>query len=126
MLAEHGVSGREIAAIGISNQRETTLLWERESGRPLANATVWQDRRTAPNASACGARGSSPWSGTRPASSSPSATKLAWLLAHLPGAHRRAERGGHDGTFTVLRNHELREGRACRALTVGSAPSSPN
>jgi hypothetical protein len=53
----------------ISNRRETTLLWERESGRPLANAIVWQDRRTA-TASACGGRGSSPWSGTRPASSS--------------------------------------------------------
>ena len=49
MLAEAVVSGCEVAAIGISNQRETTLLWERESGRPLANAIVWQDRRTAPH-----------------------------------------------------------------------------
>jgi len=48
VLAEHGVCGREIAAIGISNQRETTLLWEREGGRPLAKAIVWQARRTAP------------------------------------------------------------------------------
>jgi len=47
-LAKAGITGRDVAAIGITNQRETTLLWERATGRPLANAIVWQDRRTAP------------------------------------------------------------------------------
>ena len=46
VLAEARVSAREVAAIGIADQRETTLLWERTSGRPLAKAIVWQDRRT--------------------------------------------------------------------------------
>ncbi|MGH2524762.1 MAG: FGGY family carbohydrate kinase, partial [Anaerolineales bacterium] len=47
VLAEARVSAREVAVIGITDQRETTLLWERASGRPLAKAIVWQDRRTA-------------------------------------------------------------------------------
>ena len=47
-LAKAGLTGRDIAAIGITNQRETTVLWERASGRPVAPAIVWQDRRTAP------------------------------------------------------------------------------
>src|SRR5213075_2227391 len=46
-LVKAGLAASDIAAIGITNQRETTLLWERASGRPLANAIVWQDRRTA-------------------------------------------------------------------------------
>ena len=96
VLAEHGICGREIAAIGISNQRETTLLWDRKSGRPLANAIVWQDRRTAPHCERL--RGAGLESMVRDKTGlllDPyfSATKLAWLLAHLPGARRRAERG---------------------------------
>lgn len=47
-VSKAGIEVRDIAAIGITNQRETTLLWERESGRPLYNAIVWQCRRTAP------------------------------------------------------------------------------
>ena len=47
VLAQTGVSPREIAAIGIANQRETTVLWDRETGRPVHNAIVWQCRRTA-------------------------------------------------------------------------------
>src|SRR5689334_20522331 len=47
-LAKANLSGRDVAAIGITNQRETTVLWERATGRPVANAIVWQDRRTAP------------------------------------------------------------------------------
>src|SRR5438093_1215602 len=46
-LAQGGAGARDLAAIGITNQRETTLLWERATGRPVANAIVWQDRRTA-------------------------------------------------------------------------------
>jgi glycerol kinase len=47
-LASAGCGPQDVAAIGITNQRETTVLWERATGRPLANAIVWQDRRTAP------------------------------------------------------------------------------
>src|SRR5512142_2109827 len=47
-LAKPGIGADDVAAIGITNQRETTLVWERASGRPIANAIVWQDRRTAP------------------------------------------------------------------------------
>ena len=46
-LASAGIGTRDLAALGITNQRETTLLWERASGKPVANAIVWQDRRTA-------------------------------------------------------------------------------
>src|SRR5947209_19896807 len=48
VLAKAGIGARDIAAIGITNQRETTVVWERATGRPIANAIVWQDRRTAP------------------------------------------------------------------------------
>src|SRR5262245_10177330 len=48
VLAKGGASAGDVAAIGITNQRETTVVWERASGRPIANAIVWQDRRTAP------------------------------------------------------------------------------
>lgn len=85
-----------IDSIAITNQRETTVLWERASGKPLANAIVWQDRRTAP---ACDA--------LRKANKARliqrktglildayfSGTKLAWLLDHIPGARKRAEYG---------------------------------
>ena len=96
MLAEHGVCGREVAAIGISNQRETTLLWERDSGQGLANAIVWQDHRTAPHCERLRGAGLEPMVRDKTGLLLDpyfSATKLAWLLAHLPGARRRAERG---------------------------------
>ncbi|MBE7460421.1 MAG: glycerol kinase GlpK [Zoogloeaceae bacterium] len=95
-LAKAGLQAQDIAAIGITNQRETTVLWERATGRPLHNALVWQDRRTAgacENLKAAGAetlvRGKTglvldPYF---------SATKLAWLLDRVPGARDRARRG---------------------------------
>lgn len=91
-----GLSARDIAAIGIANQRETTLLWDRRTGEPLAPAIVWQDRRTEPLCDDLRAQG---WdeavrerTGLR---LDPyfSATKLQWLLRHVPGARARAERG---------------------------------
>jgi len=95
-LAKADLQAQGIAAIGITNQRETTVLWERATGRPLHNALVWQDRRTAgacENLKAAGAetlvRGKTglvldPYF---------SATKLAWLLDRVPGARDRARRG---------------------------------
>lgn len=95
-LARAGVQGRDVAAIGLANQRETTLLWDRVSGEPLCNAIVWQDRRTDKMCDELRGRGL----GERIASITGlpvdpyfSATKLAWLLEHCPGARERAQRG---------------------------------
>ena len=95
-LAVAGITGRDVAAIGITNQRETTLLWERATGRPLANAIVWQDRRTAADCDALRARGhEASFAAKTGLVLDPyfSGTKLKWLLDHVPGARVRAERG---------------------------------
>ena len=91
-----GVDPAEIAAIGIANQRETTLLWDRTTGEPLCNAIVWQDRRTA---DACGAMKALGLETTVQARTGLlldpyfSGSKLAWMLEHVPGARARAEAG---------------------------------
>src|ERR1022692_3986855 len=82
---------------GNANQRETTLLWDRATGRPLHRAIVWQDRRTAGACSALEKRGLGPLFRKRTGLLLDpyfSGTKLAWLLDHVPGASRRAARGG--------------------------------
>jgi glycerol kinase len=91
-----GVRGDEIRAIGITNQRETTLLWDRGNGEPLARAIVWQDRRTTEVCRTLSRAGHQPR--VRALSGlvlDPyfSATKVAWLLDHVPGARQRAEAG---------------------------------
>lgn len=95
-LARAKLTGGQIAAIGLTNQRETTLLWERASGRPLAPAIVWQDRRTADFCARLRRRGAEPFFRERTGLLLDpyfSGTKLRWLLDHIPGARRRAERG---------------------------------
>jgi glycerol kinase len=95
-LAKAGITGRDVAAIGITNQRETTLLWERATGRPLANAIVWQDRRTAPMCDALRAAGHEATFTAKTGlvlDAYFSGTKLKWLLDHVPEARVRAERG---------------------------------
>ena len=96
VLAQTGVSPREIAAIGIANQRETTVLWDRETGRPVHNAIVWQCRRTAPLVDALRERGLEPYirsvTGLIPDAYF-SATKIRWLLDHVEGARDLAARG---------------------------------
>jgi glycerol kinase len=87
---------KDIAAIGITNQRETTVLWERASGRPVTRAIVWQDRRTADACARLKAEGHEPEVMRRTGLVLDpyfSATKLAWLLDSDPGLRRRAERG---------------------------------
>jgi glycerol kinase len=87
---------RDLAAIGITNQRETTLLWDRRTGRPLHRAIVWQDRRTAEACAQLKRRGLEPLFRRKTGLLLDpyfSGTKLAWLLDHVPGARRRAERG---------------------------------
>lgn len=95
-LAEANLTATEIAAIGLTNQRETTLLWERRTGRPLHPAIVWQDRRTAADCARLKRRGLEPIFRRKTGLLLDpyfSATKLAWLLDHVPGARRRAGRG---------------------------------
>ena len=95
-LAQAGLSGRDVAAIGITNQRETTLLWERSTGRPIANAIVWQDRRTASRCDALRQAGREGFFAERTGlllDAYFSGTKLEWLLDHVAGARERAERG---------------------------------
>ncbi|MBI4354953.1 MAG: glycerol kinase GlpK [Candidatus Omnitrophica bacterium] len=93
----------QIAAIGITNQRETTILWDRRTGRPLANAIVWQCRRTAPQCDDLKRRGHAETIHAKTGlvvDAYFSATKLQWLLRHVPGAASRA-RHGHLAFGTV-------------------------
>ena len=86
----------QLLALGITNQRETVVLWERATGRPLANAIVWQDRRTAAACEALKAQGLEALFRQRTGLLLDpyfSGTKLAWLLDNVPGARERAERG---------------------------------
>ena len=90
------LTARDLAAIGLTNQRETTLLWDRRTGRPLAPAIVWQDRRTAGLCARLARRGLGPLFRARTGLVLDpyfSGTKLAWLLDRIPGARRRAGRG---------------------------------
>jgi glycerol kinase len=95
-LARAGLKAGDIAAIGIANQRETTLLWERKTGQPVHNAIVWQDRRTADACASLKRRGKTQTvRDTTGLVLDPyfSATKLAWLLDSIPGLRLHAERG---------------------------------
>ncbi len=95
-LAKAGIGARDVAAIGITNQRETTVLWERASGRPIANAIVWQDRRTAGMCDALRVAGHARLFAQKTGlvlDAYFSGTKLAWLLDHVDGARERAQRG---------------------------------
>jgi len=95
-LRSAGVPLKEVMAIGITNQRETTLLWDRQSGEPLANAIVWQDRRTAAQCRELKEAGAESLVRERTGLVIDpyfSATKIAWLLDTIPGARGRAERG---------------------------------
>ncbi|WP_157270790.1 glycerol kinase GlpK [Azohydromonas aeria] len=95
-LAQARLSARDVAAIGIANQRETTLLWERATGRPLHHAIVWQDRRGEPLCAQLRAQGLEPLVRERTGlviDSYFSATKIRWLLDHVAGARAAAQRG---------------------------------
>ncbi|HUW36190.1 MAG TPA: glycerol kinase GlpK [Rhodocyclaceae bacterium] len=95
-LAASGASAAAVAAIGVANQRETVVLWERESGRALAPAIVWQDRRTAGMCEELAAAGLAPLFQQKTGLLLDpyfSGTKLKWLLDHIPGSRTRAARG---------------------------------
>jgi glycerol kinase len=95
-LREAGLRGGDIAAIGITNQRETTALWERRTGRPVHHAIVWQDRRTTEACARLKAEGHEPRvRGKTGLVIDPyfSATKIRWLLDHVKGAEEKARAG---------------------------------
>jgi glycerol kinase len=96
VLAESAVPLEQVAAIGITNQRETTLVWERASGKPVHNAIVWQDRRTAPLCAELREEGLADYVRDHTGLVIDpyfSATKLHWLLENVPRLRERAERG---------------------------------
>ncbi|MGZ8197806.1 MAG: glycerol kinase GlpK [Burkholderiales bacterium] len=95
-LARAGLRASDIAAIGITNQRETTIVWDRASGVPVYNAIVWQDRRTAALCDQLKAAGEEDRIAAKTGlviDAYFSGTKLKWILDHVPGARRRAEAG---------------------------------
>ena len=95
-LARAGIHARDIAAMGISNQRETTVVWDRDSGEPLHNAIVWQDRRTAGYCDQLKAEGHEALITAKTGlvlDAYFSATKLKWILDNVSGARIRASRG---------------------------------
>jgi len=95
-IAKGGLSAADIAGIGITNQRETTLIWDRRTGRAIHRAIVWQDRRTAKACANLVAAGHEDLVAERTGLRIDpyfSATKIVWLLDNVPGARRRAEAG---------------------------------
>ena len=95
-LARIGARAADVAAIGITNQRETTLVWNRKTGQPIHNAIVWQDRRTAglcDELKASGLEGAFQQKTGLVLDAYFSGTKVAWLLDNVPGARQAAERG---------------------------------
>lgn len=95
-IVTRGIDAREIAGIGITNQRETTIIWDRQTGRPIHNAIVWQDRRTVERCRSLRAAGLEGKITARTGLLLDpyfSATKIAWLLDNVAGARERAERG---------------------------------
>ncbi len=95
-LARIGIAASDIAAIGITNQRETTIVWDRKTGRPIHHAIVWQDRRTAEFANELKAAGHAALFQQKTGlviDAYFSATKLKWLLDNVPEARQKADRG---------------------------------
>ncbi len=95
-MAQAGVTAGDVAAIGITNQRETAVIWDRATGKPIHNAIVWQDRRTASACAALRAAGHEPGITQKTGLLLDpyfSATKIAWLLDHVAGARAAAEAG---------------------------------
>jgi glycerol kinase len=96
VLREQGLTAAQVAGIGIANQRETTILWDRRTGQPVANAIVWQDRRTAALCERLKAEGLSALFRQKtglPLDPYFSGTKILWMLENISGLRARAERG---------------------------------
>jgi len=95
-LQESGIAAKELVAIGITNQRETTVIWDAKSGKPIHNAIVWQCRRTAPACNELRRQGREAFFRERTGlvlDAYFSGTKVQWLLDNVPEARRKAEQG---------------------------------
>ncbi|GAB2525835.1 glycerol kinase GlpK [Simplicispira piscis] len=95
-LQQAGITARDIRAVGITNQRETTVLWNRKTGRPVHHAIVWQDRRAEPACAQLREQGKADTIQSKTGlliDAYFSGTKLQWLLDNVPGAREAAERG---------------------------------
>ena len=95
-IAAIDINGLNIAGIGITNQRETTIVWDRETEEPVYNAIVWQDRRTSEYCDSLKAEGKTEWIREKTGliiDAYFSATKIKWILDNVPGARERAEAG---------------------------------
>ena len=96
VLKNNNIKASQIAGIGITNQRETTIIWDKTTGQPIHNAIVWQDRRTTDLCNKLKAEGHEPMVSSKTGLLLDpyfSATKIAWLLDNVAGARDRAERG---------------------------------
>lgn len=96
VMIKAGIEPYKIASIGITNQRETTVIWDKYTGKPIHNAIVWQSKQTAPIAEKLSAEGYTDMIHRKTGlviDSYFSATKIKWLLDHVPGAHEKAEKG---------------------------------
>jgi glycerol kinase len=110
VLRQAGATPADVAAIGVTNQRETTIIWEKATGRPIHNAIVWQSRLTAPICDDLRRRGLGETIRAKTGLEVDayfSGTKIQWLLDHVPGAREQAERGellfGTVDTFLIWR-----------------------
>ena len=127
-LKRAGITASELAAIGITNQRETTIVWDRASGKPIHNAIVWQDRRTSKHCERLKRAGAEKLVSRKTGLLLDpyfSATKIGWLLDNVPGAPKQAERGelafGTVETWLIWRltngkSHATDATNACRTL----------
>lgn len=118
------VSAEEIAAIGITNQRETTIVWDKHTGEPVMHAIVWQCRRTAEQCDALRAEGVTEHIREKTGLELDayfSASKISWILDHVPGAREKAERGDLlFGTVDCWLIWKLTQGR-CHVTDVSNA-----
>ena len=120
-LREAGIDGRDLDAIGITNQRETTVAWDRESGRPLGRAIVWQDRRAADRCQELRESGYEPLFRERTGlvlDSYFSGVKIEWMLANVDGARERAAFGTIDSwlVYRLCGEHLTDYSNASRSL----------
>ena len=115
-IGKAGIEAQQIAGIGITNQRETTVIWHRKTGTPIHNAIVWQDRRTADYCNSLKEQGREALVSSKTGLLLDpyfSATKIAWLLDHIPGARDQANRGELAfGTIDSWLLWNLTEGRS--------------
>ncbi|MBO4889221.1 MAG: glycerol kinase GlpK [Firmicutes bacterium] len=128
VIEQAGLSPKDITAIGITNQRETLIAWDKETGKPVYPAIVWQDRRTEETAAAILERGLGEWFQSRTGlipDAYFSATKIQWLLQNVPGAREKAAEGSLlFGTIDTWLIYNATKGRtyatdysnACRTM----------